>query len=50
VEGTSAVASSDSALCQFRHLPRLLLSYGHLHCRRMALLIHFIFYKSSTLV
>ena len=50
VEGTSAVASSDYALCQFRHLTRLLLSYGHLHYRRMALLIHFIFYKSSTLV
>lgn len=50
VEGTSAVASSDYALCQFRHLTRLLLSYGHLHYRRMALLIQFIFYKSSTLV
>ncbi len=50
VEGTSAVASADYAISQFRFLTRLLLVYGHLNYRRMALLVLYIFYKSSILV
>jgi magnesium-transporting ATPase (P-type) len=34
VEGTSAVASSDYAISQFRFLQRLLLVHGRLNYRR----------------
>jgi len=50
VEGTSAVANADYVVSQWRFLPRLLLGYGHLNYRRMALVIAYIFYKSSILV
>jgi len=50
VEGTSAVASSDFVISTFFHLERLLTVHGRLNYRRIALLILYIFYKSSFLV
>lgn len=50
VEGTSAVASSDFALSQFRFLPRLLLVHGRLNHRRIAIMVNYIFYKTAFIV
>lgn len=50
VEGTSAVASSDFVLSQFRFLTRLLFVHGRLNYRRISTLVNYVFYKTSLLV
>jgi magnesium-transporting ATPase (P-type) len=45
-----AVASADYSIAQFRFLSKLLLVHGRLNYRRIAILVCYVFYKSSFVV
>ncbi|XP_040570964.1 phospholipid-transporting ATPase IF [Lepeophtheirus salmonis] len=45
-EGRAAVRSSDFAFGKFRHLQRVLLVHGHWYYVRVAILVHYFFYKN----
>ena len=45
-EGTQAVQTSDYALCEFRHLWRLILVHGRLSYMRNCEMILYFFYKN----
>eukprot|EP00096_Caligus_rogercresseyi_P015172 TRINITY_DN7612_c0_g1_i1.p1 TRINITY_DN7612_c0_g1~~TRINITY_DN7612_c0_g1_i1.p1 ORF type:complete len:750 (+),score=46.78 TRINITY_DN7612_c0_g1_i1:991-3240(+) len=45
-EGRAAVRTSDFAFGKFRHLQRVLLVHGHWYYVRVAVLVHYFFYKN----